>query len=229
MIPFTLVDSEPSGPGDNRPPGHPPAPPKPPSDAAVLGQALDALVALTAIAARDPLFRASRTSLDMGDPAYRLRYHLGRALLAAREMAGPNLPARRVPTAGPPVGLGSTPSRPSSSGQRGRGRGCSDGTVRPPADTGECLVPGSGTAVHPFPAVTEIRGALLRPEEGAQPPAATGDGPVLGLVDGTRALVSDRASAGGSDRSVDPVAGTGAGVGSPRSDPGATNDRPVRS
>jgi hypothetical protein len=149
VIPYALAVAESSGPPDTRPPSHPgspPPPPPPPSDSAVFDDVQAALIALVAVVANDPLFRATRPSLGQGDPPFRLRWHLGRALMAAADLAATELPARQVLPTGPPVGLGSTPSRPGLNGHPGRARGCPDGTVRPPTAMGGVRVPGHAAA-----------------------------------------------------------------------------------
>jgi hypothetical protein len=80
-----------------------------PSDADVLRQFDDTLLALAAITHVDPLFRATVPTLAAGDPVTELRYHLRKALSAARRVAAMHTetPARRdvpqdvTPTGGP--------------------------------------------------------------------------------------------------------------------------------
>jgi hypothetical protein len=141
-----------------------------PATSAIHTQVQDALIALVAIVASDPLFRATPEALGMGDPAYRLRWHLGRALMASTELPArlDDLNAARAARGE----LGSTPSRPGLTGHPGRARGCPDGTVRPPTAMGGARVPGHAGASDSSAAGGSGQGK-------AAPPAGTGAGSPL--------------------------------------------------
>lgn len=118
----------------------PTAPPKSvPSDATVLRQFDDTLLALAAITHVDPLFRGTVPTIADGDPVTDLRFHLRKALSAARRVAAMHhqTPARRsrleaaAPSGGPvqdlPVGLGERSRRLRATPNAGAGSGGGEG------------------------------------------------------------------------------------------------------
>jgi hypothetical protein len=143
-------------------PKNPPAPPskppvvtrppnKPPNknNAEILQDIDSSLIALLALAHFGPAEQGTSRSVDQACAAEVLLFRLRSARSAVLDLADAlrlELPARQVLPTGPPVGLGSTPSRPGLNGHPGRARGCPDGTVRPPTAMGGVRVPGHAAA-----------------------------------------------------------------------------------